>query len=63
MATSRMLVWGGGGNPYLAPAILVPTSGQTSYITPVVSGAHKWERWLRHPYRLGDPQLLGRGQY
>ena len=44
-----------------------PTSGQGGYVTPTVSGiptasergaksevAHKWARWLRHPYRLGD---------
>ena len=45
-----------------------PTSGQSGYVTPAVSGiptaaergaksevAHKWARWLRHPCRLGDP--------
>ena len=44
-----------------------PTSGQSGYITPPVSGisiaagrgrksevAHKWAKWLRHPCRLGD---------
>ena len=45
-----------------------PTNGQSGYVTPAVSGiptaaergaksevAHKWEKWLRHPCRLGDP--------
>ena len=45
-----------------------PTSGQCGYLTPAVSGiptaaerggksevAHKWAKWLRHPFRLGDP--------
>ena len=45
-----------------------PNCGQTGYVTPAVSGiptasergaksevAHKWARWLRNPYRLGDP--------
>ena len=45
----------------------LPTSGQSGYITPAVSGiptaaergresevAHKWTKWLRHPCRLGD---------
>ena len=45
-----------------------PTSGQSGYVTPAVSGiptasergaksemAHKWAKWLRHPCRLGDP--------
>ena len=45
-----------------------PTSGQTGYLTPAVSGsptasergaksevAHKWAKWLPHPYRIGDP--------
>ena len=44
-----------------------PTSGQTAYLTPAVSGsptasergaksevAHLWARWLPHPCRLGD---------
>ena len=43
-------------------------NGQVGYITPAASGnptasergaksevAHKWARWLHHPYRLGDP--------
>ena len=45
-----------------------PINGQGGYITPAASGipsasewgaksevAHKWARWLHHPYRLGDP--------
>ena len=46
-----------------------PTSGQSGYLTPAVSGiptaaergaksevAHKWAKWLPHPYRIGEPQ-------
>ena len=46
-----------------------PTSGQSGYLTPVVSGipaasergaksevAHKWANWLPHPCRIGDAQ-------
>ena len=45
-----------------------PTIGQSGYVTPAVPGiptasergaksevALKWAKWLRHPYRLGDP--------
>ena len=45
-----------------------PTSGQSGYVTPAVSGiptasergaksqvAHLWAKWLHHPCRLGDP--------
>ena len=45
-----------------------PTSGQIGYLTPAVSGiptaarrgaksevAHKWAKWLPHPYRIGEP--------
>ena len=45
-----------------------PTCGQSGYVTPAVSGiptaservgksevAHLWAKWLRHPWRLGDP--------
>ena len=45
-----------------------PTSGQSRYLTPAVSGiptasergaesevAHKWAKWLPHPCRIGDP--------
>ena len=45
-----------------------PTSRQSGYVTPAVSGiptasergaksevAHLWAKWLRHPCRLGDP--------
>ena len=44
-----------------------PTSGQSGYLTPAVSGiptasewgaksevAHKWAKWLPHPCRIGD---------
>ena len=45
-----------------------PTCGQGGYVTPAALGipsasergaksevAHLWARWLRNPYRLGDP--------
>ena len=45
-----------------------PTSGQSGYLTPAVSGiptaaergaksevAHKWANWLPHPCRIGEP--------
>ena len=45
-----------------------PTSGQSGYLTPAVSGiptaaergaksevAHKWAKWLPHPCRIGEP--------
>ena len=51
-----------------------PTSGQSGYLTPAVSGiptaserggesevAHKWAMWLRHPYRLEDPHRFRAG--
>ena len=51
-----------------------PTSGQSGYVTPAVSGiptasergaksevAHKLAKWLRHPCRLGDPHHFGAG--
>ena len=51
-----------------------PTSGQSGYITPAVSGiptasergeksevAHKWAKWLRRPCRLGDPHRFRAG--
>ena len=51
-----------------------PINGQGSYITPAASGiptaskreaksemAHKWARWLHHPYRLGDPHRFKAG--
>ena len=51
-----------------------PTSGQTSYLTPAVSGiptasergaksevAHKWANWLPHPCRIGDPHRCRAG--
>ena len=59
---------GGGGNEKW------PTSGQSGYVTPAVSGiataaergakpqvAHLWAKWLRHPCRLGDPHRCGAG--
>ena len=49
-------------------------NGQGGYITPAASGipsaavrgaksevAYKWARWLRHPYRLGDPLRFSAG--
>ena len=51
-----------------------PTSGQSGYLTPAVSGiptpsergaksevAHKWPKWLPHPCRIGDPQRFKAG--
>ena len=51
-----------------------PTYGRSGYVTPAISGiptasgrgtksevAHLWARWLRHPYRLGDPQRCRAG--
>ena len=51
-----------------------PTSGQIGYLTPAVSGsptaskrgatsevAHKWENWLHHPCRIGDPHRFTSG--
>ena len=51
-----------------------PTSGQSGYLTPAVSGiptasergaksevAHKWAKWLPHPCRIGDPTASKRG--
>ena len=51
-----------------------PTSGQSGYLTPAVSGiptaskrgaksevAHKWAKWLPHPCRIGDPRQLRAG--
>ena len=51
-----------------------PTSGQTGYLTPAVSGiatalergaksevAHKWANWLPHPCRIGGPRRLRAG--
>ena len=51
-----------------------PTSGQSGYLTPAVSGiptaaergaksegAHKWASWLPHPCRIGDPRLCRAG--
>ena len=51
-----------------------PTSGQSGYVTPAVSGiptasgggaksegAHQWAKWLRHPCRLGDPHRFKAG--
>ena len=51
-----------------------PTSGQSGYLTPAVSGipttsergaksemAHKWARWLPHPCRIGDPHRFRAG--
>ena len=51
-----------------------PTSGQSGYLTPAVSGsptasgwgarsevAHKWAKWLPHPYRIGEPHRFRAG--
>ena len=51
-----------------------PSSGQSGYVTPAVSGiptasergaksevAHNWAKWLRHPCRLGDPHRFRAG--
>ena len=51
-----------------------PTSGQSGYLTPAVSGiptaaergaksevAHKWANWLPHPCRIGDPHRCRAG--
>ena len=51
-----------------------PTSGRNGYLTPAVSGiptaskrgaksevAHKWAKWLPHPYRIGDPHRCRAG--
>ena len=51
-----------------------PTSGQSGYLTPAVSGspsaaergaksevAHKWAKWLPHPCRIGEPQRCRAG--
>ena len=51
-----------------------PTSGQSGYLTPAISGiptasergaksevAHKWAKWLPHPCRIGDPHRFRAG--
>ena len=51
-----------------------PTSWQSGYLTPAVSGiptalergaksevAHKWAKWLPHPCRIGDPRRFRAG--
>ena len=51
-----------------------PTSGQIGYLTPAVLGsptaserraksevAHKWAKWLPHPYRIREPHRLRAG--
>ena len=51
-----------------------PTSGQSGYLTPAVSGiptasergakseeAHEWAKWLPHPCRIGDPHRFRAG--
>ena len=51
-----------------------PTSGQSGYLTPAVSGiptaaergaksevVHKWTKWLPHPCRIGDPHRCRAG--
>ena len=74
VATSPLPYWGspllqsGGQNQKW------PTSGQSGYLTPAVSGiptaaergaksevAHKWAKWLPHPCRIGDPHRFRAG--
>ena len=74
VATSPLPYWGspllqsGGQNQKW------PTSGQSGYLTPAVSGiptaaergaksevAHKWANWLPHPCRIGDPHRFRAG--
>ena len=74
VATSPLPPWGspplqrGGQNQKW------PINEQGGYITPAASGiptssergaksevAHKWARWLHHPYRLGDPHRFRAG--
>ena len=74
MATTTLPYWGspplqsGGQNQKW------PTSGQSGYLTPAVSGiptalergaksevAHKWAKWLPHPCRIGDPHRFRAG--
>ena len=74
VATSPLPPWGspplqsGGQNQKW------PVNAQGGYITPAASGiptaskrgaksevAHKWTRWLHHPYRLGDPHRFRAG--
>ena len=51
-----------------------PTTGQSGYLTPTVSGiptasergaksevAHKWAKWLPHPCHIGDPPRFRAG--
>ena len=51
-----------------------PTSGHDGYLTPAVSViptasergaksevAHKWAKWLPHPYRIGHPHRFRAG--
>ena len=51
-----------------------PTSGQSGYLTPAISGiptasergaksevAHKWAKWLPHPCHIGDPHRFRAG--
>ena len=65
------------GSPPLQSGGLIqkwPTSGQSGYLTPAVSGiptasergaksevAHKWAKWLPHPCRIGDPHRFRAG--
>ena len=74
VATSPLPYWGapplqsGGQNQKW------PTSGQSGYLTPAVSGsptaaergaksevAHKWANWLPHPCRIGEPHRCRAG--
>ena len=56
VATAPLLYW---GSPTLflgyAP-LSAGTKPRNGYV------GHMWAKWLVHPYRLGDPQRLTRGQ-
>ena len=68
MATSPLPYWGSPPLQSTGQNQKWPTSGQSGYLTPAVSGiptasergaksevAHKWAKWLPHPCRIGDP--------
>ena len=58
------LAWGGGGllsgrNGYPNPAVSgIPTAAERGAKSEV---AHKWAKWLPHPYRMGDPHRFKAG--
>ena len=74
MATSPMPYRGSPPNQRWGQNQKWPTSGQSGYLTPAVSGiptaskrgaksevAHKWAKWLPHPCRIGDPHRFKAG--